>query len=116
MEAQLTFGEQLRDEGMAASQIHAHSAIVAFVDAAIDNELLACGGEGFTAEQVRARLTLLEHSATVSKVIGARMHAASRRGVMYTKGETVKATRPDAHARRLLVWYRKPFIEEYHNG
>jgi hypothetical protein len=113
MDQQLTFGEQLRDEGMAASQIHAHSAIVAFVDAAIDTELMLCGGEGFTAEDVRARLTLLEHSATVSKVIGARMHAASKRGVMFTKGETRKATRPDAHARRLLIWYRKAYIEEY---
>jgi hypothetical protein len=113
MDNQLTFGEQLRDEGMAASQANAHSAIVRFVDAAIDRELMLCGGEGFTAEDVRARLDLLEHSATVSKVIGARMHAASRRGVMFTKGETRKATRPDAHARRLLVWYRKPFLEEY---
>jgi hypothetical protein len=113
MDSQLTFGEQLRDEGMAAAQINAHSAIVRFVDAAIDTELMLCGGEGFTAEDVRGRLTLLEHSATVSKVIGARMNAAAHRGVMFTKGETRKAARPDAHARRLLVWYRKPLIEEY---
>ena len=113
MDSQLTFSEQLRDEGMAASIAGAHSAIVRFVDAAIDTQLMRCGGEGFTSEDVREHLELLEHSATVSKVIGARMNAASRRGVMYSKGETRKATRPDAHARRLLVWYRKPLIEEY---
>jgi hypothetical protein len=113
MDTQLSFGEQLRDEGMQNAEAGAHSAIVRFVDAAIDTELMLCGGEGFTAEDVRGRLELLEHSTTVSKVIGARMNAASKRGVMYSKGETRKATRPDAHARRLLVWYRKPLIEEY---
>jgi hypothetical protein len=33
-------------------------------------------------------------------------------GTIYTRGETCTAKRTDAHARRLLVWYPKPYIEE----
>jgi hypothetical protein len=112
MDTQLTFGEQLRDEGMAASQVHAHSAIVDMVDRAIIAESDRAWPDGFTAEAVRNHLGLLENLATVSKVIGARMNAAARRGLIYTRGETVIAQRPDAHARRLLVWYRKPTTKE----
>jgi hypothetical protein len=112
MDTQLTFGEQLRDEGMAASQVHAHSAIVTMVDRAIIAESDRSWPDGFTAEAVRNHLGLLENLATVSKIIGARMNAAARRGLIYTRGETVIAQRPDAHARRLLVWYRKPTTKE----
>jgi hypothetical protein len=114
METQLTFGEQLRDEGMAESQIYAHSGIVMHVDRCI---LLAADFSarergGFTAEDVRKQLGTIDLLATVSKVIGARMNAAARRGLIFTKGETVIAQRPDAHARRLLVWYWKPTTTE----
>jgi hypothetical protein len=43
----------------------------------------------------------------VSKVIGGRLRAAAVRGDIYTLGETVIALRPEAHSRRMLVWYGK---------
>jgi hypothetical protein len=48
----------------------------------------------------------------VSKVIGGRIRAAALAGTIYTRGETLTAQRTDAHSRRLLVWYPKPYIEE----
>jgi hypothetical protein len=40
------------------------------------------------------------------------MRAAAHAGLIYTRGETVTATRPDAHARRMLVWHRKLDVME----
>jgi hypothetical protein len=103
-------GEQLRDFGIAAAERDRALAIQA-VDKAI--EYASWPGGPFTAESVRDQLGRHTRDLEdVSKVIGGRMRAAALRGEIYTKGETVKAHRADAHSRRLLVWYRKSDIRE----
>jgi hypothetical protein len=48
----------------------------------------------------------------VSKVIGGRIRAAAVAGLIHTTGDTVTAKRPDAHARRMLVWHRTADVLE----
>ncbi len=103
-------GPQLRDFG-----IDAAARDRTLVIQAVDTALEACtsGDDGFTAEDVRAYLgRYVRDLDDVSKVIGGRIRAAALRGDIYTTGETIKARRPDAHARRMLVWYRKPNVLE----
>ena len=103
-------GDNLRDFGIAAAERDRALAIQA-VDKAI--EYAAWPGGPFTAESVRDQLGRYTRDLEdISKVIGGRMRAAAVRGDIYTKGETVKAHRADAHSRRLLVWYRKSDIME----
>jgi hypothetical protein len=103
-------GEQLRDFGIEAAE-RDRTLIIQAVDKAI--EICADGGDCFTAEDVRAWLgRYVRDLEDVSAVIGGRMRAAALRGDIYTTGETVIARRPDAHSRRLLVWYRKADIME----
>ena len=103
-------GEQLRDFGIDAAE-RDRTLISQAVDAAI--MICAFGGDPFTAEDVRAYLgRYVRDLDDVSKVIGGRIRAAALRGDIYTTGETITAKRPDAHARRMLVWYPKQNIEE----
>jgi hypothetical protein len=99
-------GAELRDFGIEAAERDRTLAIQA-VDKAI--EMIARTYLiGFTAEDVRERLgRYIAPLDDVSKVIGGRLRAAEQRGDIYTHGETRKATRPQAHARRMLVWYGK---------
>ena len=98
-------GQQLRDFGIAAAE-HDRTLIIREVDTAL--EVCASGDDPFTAEDVRAYLgRYVRDLDDVSKVIGARIRAAAVRGDIHTRGESVTARRTDAHARRLLVWYRK---------
>jgi hypothetical protein len=103
-------GAQLRDDGISAAE---HDRVL--VSHAVDTALTICaaGSVGFTAEDVRAMLgRYVRDLEDVSKVIGGRVRAAALRGDIYTKGETVCAKRADAHARRMLVWYRKDDLTE----
>jgi DNA-binding ferritin-like protein len=106
MQPDLFTGEQLRDHGIAAAERDRTLAVQA-VDKAI--EIIARTYlVGFTAEDVRNRLgRYVADLEDVSKVIGGRLRAAEQRGDIYTHGETRKAQRPQAHARRMLVWYGK---------
>ena len=111
MEQQDLFsGDELRDFGMQAAE-RDRTLIIQAVDKAI--EICAHGGDCFTAEDVRAYLgRYVRDLDDVSKVIGGRIRAAALSGLIYTRGETVLAKRPDAHARRMLLWYRKHTTEE----
>ena len=98
-------GDELRDFGIAAAQ-RDRTIVIQAVDKAL--EICAAGGDGFTAEEVRAYLgRFVRDLDDVSKVIGGRLRAAATRGDIYTLGETVTALRPSAHSRRMLVWYGK---------
>jgi hypothetical protein len=110
MQPDLFTGPQLRDYG-----IDAATRDRTLVAQAVDTALLVCaaGNDGFTAEDVRALLgRYVRDLDDVSKVIGGRVRAAALRGDIYTRGETVCAKRADAHARRMLVWYRKDDVME----
>jgi hypothetical protein len=103
-------GEQLRDFGIDAAE-RDRTLVIQAVDVAI--RTCASGDDPFTAEDVRAYLgRYIRDLEDVSKVIGGRIRAAAVRGAIYTTGETITAKRPDAHARRMLVWYRKNNLEE----
>ena len=104
-------GDELRDHGISAAE-RDRTLVIQAVDKAIET----CAGgtiTGFTAETVRGLLgRYVADLEDVSKVIGGRMRAAALRGEIFTKGETRYAGRPEAHSRRMLVWYRKTEIEE----
>ena len=98
-------GDELRDYGIAAAE-RDRTLVVQAVDKAI--EIVAHGGDGFTAEDVRSYLgRYVRDLDDVSKVIGGRIRTAAKRGDIYTLGETVIALRASAHSRRMLVWYGK---------
>ena len=98
-------GDELRDFGIEAAE-RDRTLVIQAVDKAV--EICAAGGDGFTAEEVRAYLgRYVRDLDDVSKVIGGRLRAAAVRGQIYTLGETVVALRPSAHSRRMLVWYGK---------
>ena len=110
MQPDLFSGPQLRDFGIDAAE-RDRTLIIQAVDTAL--AVCAGGDDGFTAEDVRALLgRYVRDLDDVSKVIGGRVRAAALRGDIYTRGETVTAKRPDAHARRMLVWYRKDDLLE----
>jgi hypothetical protein len=103
-------GDELRDFGIQSAE-SGRTLIIQAVDTAIS--ICTASDDGFTAEDVRAWLgRYVRDLEDVSAVIGGRMRAAALRGDIYTTGETVIARRPDAHSRRLLVWYRKADIME----
>jgi hypothetical protein len=105
-------GEQLRDFGMQAAE-RDRTLVSQAVDTAI--RICAQGDDGFTAEDVRAYLgRYVRDLDDVSKVIGARIRAAAVQGLIHTTGTTVTAKRTNAHARRMLVWYRTSLLEEVH--
>jgi hypothetical protein len=103
-------GEQLRDFGIEAAE-HDRTLVIQAVDTSI--RTCAAGDDPFTAEDVRAYLgRYVADLPEVSKVIGGRMRAAAVAGLIHTRGETQTATRTDAHARRMLIWYRTPNVTE----
>jgi len=103
-------GPFLRDSGIAAAE-RDRTLVVQAVDTSI--RLTAETGDGFTAEDVRRHLgRYVRDLDDVSKVIGGRMRAAALAGHIWTRGETIIATRPDAHSRRMLVWYGKRHVLE----
>ena len=105
MQGDLFSGDELRDFGIEAAE-RDRTLVIQAVDKAV--EICAAGGDGFTAEEVRAYLgRYVRDLDDVSKVIGGRLRAAAVRGQIYTLGETVVALRPSAHSRRMLVWYGK---------
>jgi hypothetical protein len=103
-------GDELRDLGIKAAE-RDRALVCQAVDTAI--RVCAMGDDGFTAEDVRAYLgRYVRDLEDVSAVIGGRIRASALTGFIYTRGETVIARRPDAHSRRLLVWYRKADLME----
>jgi hypothetical protein len=112
MDEQLTIGDELRDRGMARAVSNSDREFVHQVDLAIARTRQY--RPLFTAEDVREQLEAAYGSGwptfgldrNVSKVIGARMNAQARKGYIRTTGMTTKATRPEAHSRRLLIWTR----------
>jgi hypothetical protein len=104
-------GEQLRDFGIEAAE-HDRTVVIQ----AVDTSIRICADimdDGFTAEDVRAALgRYVADLPEVSKVIGGRMRAAAMSGLIHTRGETQTAKRTDAHARRMLIWYRTLFTIE----
>lgn len=103
-------GPFLRDSGIAAAE-RDRTLVVQAVDTSI--RITADTTDGFTAEDVRRYLgRYVRDLDDVSKVIGGRMRAAAVAGLIWTKGETITATRPDAHSRRMLVWYQKRDVLE----
>jgi hypothetical protein len=103
-------GAELRDFGIEAAE-RDRTLVIRAVDIAI--RTCATGDDGFTAEDVRAYLgRFVRDLDDVSKVIGGRIRAAAIGGLIHTRGETCTAKRPDAHARRMLIWYRTPTVQE----
>ncbi len=103
-------GEQLRDFGIEGAE-RDRTLVIQAVDTAI--RTCAAGDDPFTAEDVRAYLgRYVRDLEDVSKVIGGRMRAAAVSGLIHTRGETQTATRTDAHARRMLIWYRTSTVQE----
>jgi hypothetical protein len=104
-------GDNLRDFGIEAAERDR-----TLVIQAVDTSIRICADlqpEGFTAEDVRAGLGRYARDLDdVSKVIGGRIRAAAVSGLIHTRGETITARRPDAHARRMLIWYRTSTVEE----
>jgi hypothetical protein len=104
-------GEQLRDFGIEAAERDR-----TLVIQAVDTSIRICADlqpEGFTAEDVRAGLgRYVRDLEDVSKVIGGRMRASAVSGLIHTRGQTMTATRTDAHARRMLIWYRTSTVQE----
>lgn len=99
-------GEQLRDYGIEAAE-RDRTIVIQAVDRAI-TILADTSADGFTAEDVRSLLgRYVRDLDDVSKVIGGRIRAAGLDDRIYTYGETRKASRASAHARRMLVWYGK---------
>jgi DNA-binding ferritin-like protein len=99
-------GDDLRDFGIEAAE-RDRTLVIQAVDKAIEI-LAATRLIGFTAEDVRDRLGRhVRDLDDVSKVIGGRLRAAEQRDDITTTGETVKARRPSAHSRRMLVWRGK---------
>lgn len=97
-------GLDLKAEGQATAT-HGTPFVIRFaVDAAIKQ--CAETRPTFTSEHVRETLGHLAELQDVSRVIGARMSAAARRGEIVNYGNTVIADRKNAHARRLLVWHQ----------
>lgn len=104
-------GAQLRDHGIEAAE-RDRTLVAQAVDVAIRHAAHA-KPDGFTAEDVRGRLgRYVRDLDDVGKVIGGRIRAAATSGLIHTTGETITATRPDAHARRMLVWRLKPHVLE----
>jgi hypothetical protein len=102
-------GDNLRDFGIEAAE-RDRNLIIREVDIAIDIyiNMSTTFGTKFTAEDIRRVINAnIRDWDDVSKVIGGRMRAAATRGDIYTLGETVIALRPEAHSRRMLVWYGK---------
>ena len=98
-------GPTLRDAGIKLAEWE-RTLICQAVDKAI--EMLAGAGEPFTAEDVRSMLgQYVRDHEDISKVIGGRIRAAAVAERIETDGATVQARRPEAHARRMLVWRRK---------
>lgn len=101
---QLTLGEERAQQGMDSAVAGTHQGVVRMVDDAI--RVMSTRYARFTADHVRQLCELewgIKH-VDIGRVIGARMNSAGRRGEIRSNGMTVKSSRPDAHARRLLVW------------
>jgi len=107
MDSQLTLGEELRDRGMALATINSPAELVELVDVAIG----VCRHRYplFTSDHVRQLVELeVGDHPRLSAIIGGRMNSAGRRGEITSTGMTTKSSRPEAHARRLLVWRACP--------
>lgn len=105
MDAQLTIGDELRDRGIAIAVTNSPHELVELVDTAI----AVCRDRYplFTSDHVRQLVELeVGDHPRLSAVIGGRMNSAGRRGEITSTGMTTKSSRPEAHARRLLVWRR----------
>lgn len=104
MQNTLFDGPTARDAGIKSAEWE-RTLICQAVDKAV--EMLADSGEHFTAEDVRAMLgRYVRDHEDISKVIGGRIRAAAVAGQIATDGRTVQARRPEAHARRMLLWHR----------
>jgi hypothetical protein len=99
-------GDELRDFGIAAAE--ASTGPSWSRPSTRPSRSCAAGGDGFTAEDVRAYLGQVRQSdlEDVSKVIGGRIRAAAVSGLIYTRRDRHRR-RPSAHSRRMLVWYGK---------
>jgi hypothetical protein len=100
--------EQLGLDLKAAGQATATHGTPFVIRFAVDAAIKQCADTlmTFTSESVRDKLGHLAEFQDVSRVIGARMSAAARRGEIVTDGATTISMRKEAHARRLLIWHR----------
>jgi hypothetical protein len=91
-------GLRRRDDGMRTAEHAAHPWVRQALDRAIVDR--AATGEPFTADDIRAEVDLL---ASSPNLLGARINAASRRGLIVRVG-FVQSTRPEAHGRHVAQW------------
>lgn len=105
MQIPLDFGGVKRDRGMADS-------MSTFAKGEIRTAIVLCASKHttFTAEEVRSFLgaSVKDQLQMHPNALGAAIHAAARANLIETTGMTKKATHPDAHSRRILVWRLKP--------
>jgi len=100
-------GEELRDAG--------HAGVLAHVGVTTADALYRAIGETmelkaeFTSEDVLELLDppTREALAKAPNALGALIRAAARLGYIVPTGRFVKATRREAHARRIAVWRKK---------
>jgi hypothetical protein len=98
-------GPTLRDAGIKLAEWE-RTLLCEAVDKAIG--MLADACNRFTAEDVRSMLGhYVRDHQDISKVIGGRIRAAALADLIETDGATVQARRPEAHARRMLLWQGK---------
>lgn len=98
---QLTIGEALRDEGIAAVA-EANGEWMDQAAAAI--KWLAANHHLFSADDLRRVMDVRGQEPSHHNAYGAAFRVAALAGVIEPTDATHKSTRPDAHARRLVVW------------
>lgn len=98
-------GPKRRDRGMA-------SALSTFAHEQIRTAIVraSCSRSEFTSEQVLPLLPagVLSQLRLHPNALGAAIHAAAREGLIEATGGVVRATRPEAHARKLTLWRLAP--------
>lgn len=95
-------GRRLKDEGTTTALHNAGDWSPAATRALRD---LAATGEGFTADDVVARVGLPRGTAqNANNALGGLFAGASRAGLIVRTGDMVESRRREGHARRITVW------------
>lgn len=112
MTDQLSFGQALADDAIAAAEEHADKIWLAQAALAIR----VCTGihrEGFTTDQVWVQLADLNADTPHEpRAMGAAVRAAIKSGLIRATGEWRPSSRPESHGRPVRVWSGVPLSEK----
>lgn len=98
---QIELGELLRDQGVARVAASNDAWMGRALDQLSD---LAATFPYLTADDLHTRMTFLGDEPTHPNAYGAVFRSAVRLGYIEATDATCRSQRPDAHARRLIVW------------